>query len=71
MAGWKKTGFKDFRFHSTWDIIAAAEMGLLPNKIMINMHPQRWTDSPLPWVKELVWQNVKNVVKRIVVRRLR
>ncbi len=31
---------------------------------MINVHPQRWTARPLPWVKELVWQNVKNVIKR-------
>jgi hypothetical protein len=46
------------------DIIEAAEKGLLPDKIIINMHPQRWTDEPLPWVKELVGQNVKNVIKR-------
>ena len=58
------------RFRSTWDIIDAAEKGLLPDKIMLTTHPQRWTDRPLPWVKELVWQNVKNVVKRyIYVRR--
>jgi len=31
---------------------------------MLNVHPQRWTDRPLPWVKELVGQNVKNVVKK-------
>ena len=30
----------------------------------LNIHPQRWTDKPLPWVKELVWQNVKNLVKK-------
>ncbi len=64
MAGWGKTGFKDFRFRSTWDIIEAAERGLLPDKILLNTHPQRWTDNPLPWVKELVWQNFKNVVKK-------
>jgi hypothetical protein len=26
-------------------------------------HPQRWTDQPLPWAKELVLQNTKNVAK--------
>jgi len=57
------------RFHSTFDIIAAAEKGLLPDRIMINTHPQRWTDKPLPWVKELLWQNFKNVGKRIIVSR--
>ena len=57
------------RFHSTFDIIAAAEKGLLPDRVMINTHPQRWTDKPLPWVKELLWQNVKNVAKGIIVSR--
>jgi hypothetical protein len=36
---------------------------------MITTHPQRWTDRPLPWVKELIWQGVKNVVKGILVVR--
>ena len=48
----------------TWDIIEAAEKGLLPDRVMINAHPQRWTDNPVEWAKELVWQNLKNVVKR-------
>jgi hypothetical protein len=52
------------RFRTTWDIIDAAERGLLPDKIMLNIHPQRWDDNPWPWVKELVWQNVKNVIKK-------
>jgi hypothetical protein len=57
------------RFRSTSDIIHAAHSGSLPDKIMITVHPQRWTNKPLPWVKELVWQNVKNVAKWMVVRR--
>jgi len=58
------------RFRTTWDIIAAAERGLLPDRIMLNIHPQKWDDRFGPWVKELVWQNLKNVVKRyIYVRR--
>jgi len=52
------------RFRKTWDIIEAAERGLLPEKIMLNIHPQRWTDRPLPWMQELVGQNVKNIIKR-------
>jgi len=63
-------GFGDLGFHSTFDIIEAVDKGLLPDKIMINTHPQRWTDNPVEWMKELVWQNFKNVVKRIIVRRL-
>jgi hypothetical protein len=55
-------------FHTTTDIINAAYNGQLPNKIMLTFHPQRWTDKPLPWVKELVWQNFKNQVKRLLVK---
>jgi hypothetical protein len=36
----------------------------LPTQIMFTMHPQRWHDSIIPWTKELVMQNAKNVVKR-------
>ncbi len=37
---------------------------ILNGKLQKNIiHPQRWTDKPLPWLKELVWQNVKNVPK--------
>lgn len=55
-------------FHSTFDIIRAAERGELPDKIMMTFHPQRWTDKPGPWVRELVWQNVKNVAKYFLIR---
>jgi hypothetical protein len=56
------------RFHSTSDIIKAAQNNQLPDKIMMTIHPQRWTDRPLPWVKELVWQNVKNAGKYFLVK---
>ena len=36
---------------------------------MLTVHPRRWHDRPLPWMKELVWQNVKNVVKRRLAQR--
>jgi hypothetical protein len=50
-------------FKSTSDIIKAAEKEELPDQIMFTFHPQRWTDKPFPWVKELLLQNTKNVVK--------
>jgi hypothetical protein len=52
-------------YHSTNDIIHAAEQGSLPPCIMITTHPQRWTDSPLSWLKELLTQNAKNIIKRL------
>lgn len=55
------------RFHSTNDLIQAIEKGTFPQQAMITFHPQRWSDAFLPWVKELVLQNVKNQVKRVLV----
>ena len=57
-----------YRFRSTSQIISVAEKGELPDKIMITFHPQRWTDKTVPWVKELVWQNMKNVGKYFLVK---
>ena len=57
------SGFRAPSFRDTSDIINTAKKGKLPDQIMLTFHPQRWTDSPLPWVKELVLQNAKNVVK--------
>lgn len=52
-------------YHTTNDIIQAAEQGSLPSRIMITTHPQRWTDRPLAWLKELLVQNAKNIIKRL------
>lgn len=56
-------------FHSTFDIIRAAEEGRLPDKMMINIHPQRWNDKFSPWLWELVNQNAKNAIKKLFVMR--
>jgi hypothetical protein len=62
---WIKKGLV---FHSTNDIVKAANEKRLPDEIMITFHPQRWHDSSLPWIKELILQNAKNVVKRFIVK---
>jgi hypothetical protein len=56
------------RFRSTDDMIKAIKEGRFPEKAMLTIHPQRWHDRPVPWVRELVWQNVKNVGKYIIVK---
>ncbi len=53
---------------STVDLIQKINSDLLPSQVMQNIHPQRWTDALIPWTKELILQNVKNVVKGIVAR---
>jgi len=37
--------------------------------MMITVHPQRWTNKPLPWLKELLLQEAKNEVKRFIVKK--
>jgi hypothetical protein len=53
-------------FKSTGDIINASKN--LPLKIMFTFHPQRWHNRMLPWVKELLIQNMKNTVKWSMIR---
>ena len=62
-----KTSFK-FRFNSTEDIIRHFNEGLLPDHIMQNIHPQRWSDNVFQWTKELLFQNIKNTVKSFVIK---
>lgn len=59
---WNKNGW---RFHSTGEIIQAIRENRLPKAIMFTTHPQRWTDNTWAWGKELLMQNVKNVVKLV------
>lgn len=67
---WVKKGLV---FKSTQHIIDTVNRGqtksgvILPNKIMFNMHPQRWSEGGLPWLKELVFQNFKNQVKKVMI----
>ena len=55
---------KGLVFHTTDDIIDALKEGRFPDKAMITTHPKRWTDNPILWTKELVWQNTKNIIKK-------
>ena len=51
------------RFSSTDDIIRHFEKDQLPSLIMQNIHPHRWNNNYLLWSRELVFQNMKNVIK--------
>ena len=39
-----------------------------PDRVMFTFHPQRWTGKPVPWLKEFIMQNLKNVVKGVMVK---
>jgi hypothetical protein len=66
-----KDSFRDvpaIRLHSTGDIISAIKKSVLPEKIMLTVHPQRWTDDYLLWIKEFFWQRIKNLIKWLIIR---
>lgn len=59
--------FRDtFRIRGTDEIIAMALSRVLPSGVIINTHPQRWSDDISEWFSELILQNLKNPVKTLV-----
>ncbi len=60
---------KGWVFHNTDDIIRALQKDQLPDQLMITTHPQRWFNFGFDWMKELVMQNVKNIVKAAIVKK--
>ena len=63
---WTKNGWV---YHNTDDIIQAVREGAFPKHILVTTHPQRWTDNRWQWFTELVSQSLKNVVKRLIVKK--
>lgn len=56
-------------FHYTDDVINGLRQGIIPKRLMITVHPQRWNPIGPAWCKELLLQNAKNLVKRVLVNR--
>ena len=54
-------------FRSTADVINSIKEDKCPKQIMFTFHPQRWHNKAIPWVKELVLQNIKNTIKRLLI----
>ena len=59
---------KCFIYRRTDDIIKALEQGKFPTKVMITIHPQRWSEGIMHWLKEFVFQSCKNVLKFILLK---
>lgn len=53
---------------STSNLIELAQKQALPEKIIINTHPQRWFNFGFGWFNELIMQNTKNQVKKIIAK---
>jgi len=58
----------NYSFRHTKDIIKAIEEERFPNLVMFTIHPQRWNDGMVLWTKELISQNIKNIVKGLINR---
>jgi len=58
-----QTDFKQ-SYHATDDVINAIRANELPDQIMFTFHPQRWHESPSRLIKDLLYQNAKNLVKQ-------
>lgn len=56
-------------FHKTDDIIGAVMNESFPKQLMITTHPQRWTNHIISWTIEILLQGVKNVIKKIIIRK--
>lgn len=59
---------KGLVWHTTPELLKGIENNLLPDHVMITTHPQRWTNNTGEWYKEMILQNAKNIVKRIIVK---
>ncbi len=49
-------------------IIELVQQDKLPKKLIINTHPHNWSNFGLLWIYIFVWQNIKNVVKYILIK---
>lgn len=57
---------KGWTWHTTPQLLRAIEADQLPKHVMLTTHPQRWTNDPKAWYLEMVTQNAKNIVKRLI-----
>lgn len=53
-------------YHGSDDIIGAIGEGSFPKQLMMTFHPQRWNSDTYRWAVELIGQEIKNQVKRLI-----
>jgi hypothetical protein len=59
---------RDEKIKRTYDVIRLINKAD-SEQMCILVHPNRWSDGFCAWLKELAWQNMKNVGKVILVKR--
>jgi len=56
----------NYKFKNTHEIIQVLNQGKMPDKIMLNIHPNRWSTDLFSWSAELAGQNIKNIIKEVI-----
>ena len=54
----------DYSFKNTEAIINSIKNDKFPDQVMMNIHPQRWTNNFFLWIHELLYQSLKNQIKK-------
>lgn len=57
------------KYHHSEDIITALKQGSFPLRVMMTLHPQRWTDNLPAWLLEKGSQSIKNIIKQWILSR--
>ena len=61
---WVKEGLV---FCNTNEIIEAINNSEFPENIMFTMHPEKWNKFGFVWIKTLIFQSIKNEIKKFLV----
>jgi len=57
----------NFKILHTDDLISLLSQQKLPQKVMLNIHPEHWASSNIEWYKILLIRKIKNFIKKIVI----
>jgi hypothetical protein len=55
-----------FDYKKTQDIIL--NISKLSPQTMFTLHPERWKNNLIPWMRDIIWQNIKNQVKWVLIK---
>jgi hypothetical protein len=58
-------------YKSTRDIIESIKENTFPEQVMFTFHPQRWSDGIIDWSSEMIKQKSKNIIKKVIVKRIK
>ena len=69
IAGWQDIWLaRGWVFQSTDDVIAGLKARIIPDRLMLTVHPQRWNPFGLRWAEEFVGQKAKNLIKKMIIK---